>query len=118
MALSWGVLLPVGAVLARNFKTASPLWFHIHRAIQVPRVAPFLLTCLAHVQAPFKRQDHAFCLFLGERARPLPALRSCLRLASAESTACMQLSSIHFFKLVAGRWLAARCLAKLCWRRQ
>eukprot|EP00884_Botryococcus_braunii_P017827 jgi/Botrbrau1/4728/Bobra.0218s0040.1 len=34
MAMSWGVLIPVGAVVARNFKTLSSVWFNVHRIIQ------------------------------------------------------------------------------------
>jgi hypothetical protein len=35
MVLSWGFLLPAGAVLARFFKHREPLWFHLHRSVQV-----------------------------------------------------------------------------------
>lgn len=35
MLLSWGFLLPAGAVLARFFKHREPLWFHCHRSVQV-----------------------------------------------------------------------------------
>eukprot|EP00884_Botryococcus_braunii_P017823 jgi/Botrbrau1/4724/Bobra.0218s0038.2 len=34
MAISWGVLIPLGAVLARNFKTVGTGWFNAHRIIQ------------------------------------------------------------------------------------
>jgi len=34
-AIGWGVLVPVGIVMARSFKdTKPPLWFHLHRALQ------------------------------------------------------------------------------------
>jgi hypothetical protein len=36
-ALGWGVLIPVGIVLARSFKEADPLWFHLHWGLQVRR---------------------------------------------------------------------------------
>ncbi len=38
MAISWGVLIPLGAVIARNFKTLGPTWFNIHRVVQVIHV--------------------------------------------------------------------------------
>lgn len=35
MVISWGVLLPSGVVVARSFKTLGPVWFQIHRAVQI-----------------------------------------------------------------------------------
>lgn len=35
MTVSWGFLLPAGAVIAKFFKHKAPLWFHCHRAFQV-----------------------------------------------------------------------------------
>jgi hypothetical protein len=35
MLVSWGLLIPAGAVLARFFKHREPLWFHLHRSVQV-----------------------------------------------------------------------------------
>lgn len=35
MIISWGFLLPAGAVIAKFFKHKDPLWFHAHRVIQV-----------------------------------------------------------------------------------
>jgi hypothetical protein len=35
MAVSWGVMIPLGAVIARNFKTDGRVWFNVHRVIQV-----------------------------------------------------------------------------------
>ncbi|KAI3429585.1 hypothetical protein D9Q98_005671 [Chlorella vulgaris] len=34
-AIGWGVLIPAGIVMARSFKEADPLWFHLHRGMQV-----------------------------------------------------------------------------------
>ena len=34
-AIGWGVLIPVGIVMARSFKELDPMWFHLHRGIQV-----------------------------------------------------------------------------------
>jgi hypothetical protein len=42
MCLSWGVLIPLGAIIARNFKTLSATWFNLHRGIQV--CPPFKIT--------------------------------------------------------------------------
>lgn len=35
MAISWGVLVPVGLIFARNFKELGPTWFHVHRIVMV-----------------------------------------------------------------------------------
>lgn len=96
MTLAWGVLLPVGAVVARNFKTASALWFHIHRATQVPppaKVAPIiLLKCLAYILS----------LSICKTTRPVQmlvaspglALLSCL--ASTGTAACASIASFFW----------------------
>lgn len=34
MAVSWGIMLPVGVFLPRFFKRFNPMWFKIHRALQ------------------------------------------------------------------------------------
>lgn len=34
LIIGWGVLFPVGIVIARCFKELDPLWFKLHRAIQ------------------------------------------------------------------------------------
>eukprot|EP01135_Chromosphaera_perkinsii_P007995 Nk52_evm67s1073 gene=Nk52_evmTU67s1073 len=43
MAISWGMLLPVGVVIARYFKHKDPLWFQLHRIIQLSGVLLFIL---------------------------------------------------------------------------
>lgn len=35
MLVSWGFLLPAGAIIGRFYKHRSPIWFHLHRGIQV-----------------------------------------------------------------------------------
>lgn len=35
MGLSWGVIIPLSVVTARNFKQHDPTWFFIHRAAGV-----------------------------------------------------------------------------------
>ncbi|KAL4443838.1 hypothetical protein ABPG75_011575 [Micractinium tetrahymenae] len=35
MAIGWGVLIPLGIVTARHGKRWDPLWFHVHRAVQI-----------------------------------------------------------------------------------
>ncbi|KAI0529290.1 hypothetical protein KFK09_001837 [Dendrobium nobile] len=32
--IGWGVILPIGAIVARYFRTSDPLWFYLHSAIQ------------------------------------------------------------------------------------
>ncbi|KAJ8476415.1 hypothetical protein OPV22_020142 [Ensete ventricosum] len=34
MMLGWGVLIPIGIVVARYFKNSDPLWFFSHLSIQ------------------------------------------------------------------------------------
>ena len=43
MVLSWGILLQWGAFIARYFRHKDPLWFKLHRAIQVSGVVLSLL---------------------------------------------------------------------------
>lgn len=33
MAISWGVMIPLGIVMARNFKELDPFWFKFHRHV-------------------------------------------------------------------------------------
>lgn len=39
MAISWGVVLPIGACLPRFLHSQDPLWFKLHRALQIFGVA-------------------------------------------------------------------------------
>ncbi|XP_020675938.1 cytochrome b561 and DOMON domain-containing protein At3g61750, partial [Dendrobium catenatum] len=32
--IGWGVILPIGAIVARYFRTSDPLWFYLHSAVQ------------------------------------------------------------------------------------
>jgi len=37
-AVSWGILLPIGAIIARylkTFKSADPAWFYLHVSCQI-----------------------------------------------------------------------------------
>jgi hypothetical protein len=38
MALSWGILLPAGVLMARHLRHKDPLWFKLHRAVQMTGV--------------------------------------------------------------------------------
>ncbi|PRQ48142.1 putative cytochrome b561/ferric reductase transmembrane [Rosa chinensis] len=33
--ISWGILMPIGAIVARNFKGFGPAWFYIHVSCQI-----------------------------------------------------------------------------------
>jgi preprotein translocase subunit SecG len=35
MLLGWGLLLPAGVISARFLKYKGPIWFHVHRALQI-----------------------------------------------------------------------------------
>jgi hypothetical protein len=47
MGLSWGFLLPVGALVARFGKQKDPLWFKVHRGVQAAGVLLALLGLVA-----------------------------------------------------------------------
>ncbi|XP_050385078.1 cytochrome b561 and DOMON domain-containing protein At4g17280-like [Argentina anserina] len=34
-SVSWGIVIPVGVIVARNFKGFGPIWFKAHRSIQI-----------------------------------------------------------------------------------
>ena len=40
MVVGFGILIPIGVLVARILKPLDPLWFHLHRAIQVYFVTP------------------------------------------------------------------------------
>lgn len=46
MAISWGFLFPVGVTIARFMKHLDPLWFKLHRGIQI---LGFALTIIAFI---------------------------------------------------------------------
>lgn len=60
-AIGWGVLIPVGIVMARSFKEAAPLWFHLHRGLQVG-VTRLLLRCVLppHLSLTGMQSPHRF----------------------------------------------------------
>lgn len=35
MVTGFGILVPLGVLVARTMKVFDPLWFHLHRGIQV-----------------------------------------------------------------------------------
>ena len=35
MVVGFGILVPIGVLVARTLKPLDPLWFHLHRTIQV-----------------------------------------------------------------------------------
>lgn len=35
MVVGFGILVPIGVLVARTLKPLDPLWFHLHRIIQV-----------------------------------------------------------------------------------
>ena len=35
MTTGFGILIPLGVLVARTMKIFDPLWFHLHRGIQV-----------------------------------------------------------------------------------
>lgn len=39
-AIGWGVMVPLGIVLARSFKEWDPKWFHAHRILMVRALEP------------------------------------------------------------------------------
>jgi membrane protein YdbS with pleckstrin-like domain len=70
--IGWGLILPVGAIVARYFKHKEPLWFYLHSIIQFVGFAFGLATVLLglqlysqmHVHIPAHRGIGIFVLVL------------------------------------------------------
>jgi len=70
---AWGVLMPVGAILARYFRRVDPLWFYLHVGIQFVGfiiglagvVAGVALYNKIQADIPAHRGLGIFVLFLG-----------------------------------------------------
>lgn len=57
MAVGFGILIPIGVLVARTLKPLDPLWFHLHRVIQANSPPPLRLThgcqtCIALLPYP------------------------------------------------------------------
>ena len=59
MFVSWGFLIPTGAILAKFYKHRSPIWFHLHRGVQVLGLVLALAGWVValHELAPFGGAD-------------------------------------------------------------
>jgi len=70
--IGWGLILPVGAIIARYFRHKDPLWFYLHSVIQFVGFAFGLATVLlglqlyrsVHVHIPAHRGIGIFVLVL------------------------------------------------------
>jgi hypothetical protein len=70
---AWGVLLPIGAILARYFRRMDPLWFYLHVGVQLAGfiiglagvVAGVALYNKIQADIPAHRGLGVFVLFLG-----------------------------------------------------
>ena len=40
MVVGFGILIPIGVLVARTLKPLDPLWFHLHRVIQANLPCP------------------------------------------------------------------------------
>ncbi|XP_004494817.1 cytochrome b561 and DOMON domain-containing protein At3g61750 isoform X1 [Cicer arietinum] len=56
--IGWGLILPVGAIVARYFKHKEPLWFYLHSVIQFIGFAFGLVTVLLGLQLYSKMHVH------------------------------------------------------------
>ncbi|KAK2365418.1 cytochrome b561 and DOMON domain-containing protein [Trifolium repens] len=56
--LGWGLILPIGAIVARYFKHKEPLWFYLHSIIQFVGFAFGLVTVLLGLQLYSKMHVH------------------------------------------------------------
>ncbi|XP_054783671.1 cytochrome b561 and DOMON domain-containing protein At3g61750 isoform X3 [Prosopis cineraria] len=56
--IGWGLVLPVGAIVARYFRHKDPLWFYLHSVIQFVGFGFGLATVLLGLQLYNKMQAH------------------------------------------------------------
>ncbi|XP_027335955.1 cytochrome b561 and DOMON domain-containing protein At3g61750-like [Abrus precatorius] len=56
--IGWGLILPVGAIVARYFKHKDPLWFYLHAAIQFVGFTFGICTVLLGLQLYSKMHAH------------------------------------------------------------
>ncbi|KAF7826180.1 cytochrome b561 and DOMON domain-containing protein [Senna tora] len=56
--IGWGLILPVGAIIARYFRHKDPLWFYLHSVIQFVGFIFGLATVLLGLQLHNKMQVH------------------------------------------------------------
>ncbi|KAI9110021.1 hypothetical protein K1719_019062 [Acacia pycnantha] len=56
--MGWGLILPVGAIIARYFRHKDPLWFYLHSVIQFVGFGFGLATFLLGLQLYNKMQAH------------------------------------------------------------
>ncbi|XP_028791073.1 cytochrome b561 and DOMON domain-containing protein At3g61750 isoform X2 [Neltuma alba] len=56
--IGWGLILPVGAIVARYFRHKDPLWFYLHSVIQFVGFGFGLATVLLGLQLYSKMQVH------------------------------------------------------------
>jgi hypothetical protein len=64
MGLSWGFLLPVGLLVARFGKHKDPLWFKVHRGVQISglllALLGFIIAVLMVATGHFLARPHAY----------------------------------------------------------
>lgn len=48
--IGWGLIMPVGAIIARYFRHKDPVWFYLHSFIQFVGFAFGLITVLLGIQ--------------------------------------------------------------------
>ena len=56
--IGWGLILPVGAIIARYFRHKDPQWFYLHAAIQFVGFSFGLATVLLGLQLYSKMKAH------------------------------------------------------------
>lgn len=56
--IGWGLILPVGGIVARYFRHKDPLWFYLHSVIQFVGFGFGLATVLLGLQLYNKMQAH------------------------------------------------------------
>lgn len=56
--LGWGLILPIGAIIARYFRHKDPLWFYLHSVIQLIGFVFGLATVLLGLQLYSKMHVH------------------------------------------------------------
>jgi len=56
--IGWGLILPVGAIIARYFRHKDPLWFYLHAIIQFVGFTFGLITVILGLQLYSKTHAH------------------------------------------------------------
>eukprot|EP00803_Ostreobium_quekettii_P001912 evm.model.scf_457.4 EVM.evm.TU.scf_457.4 scf_457:58791-66895(-) len=80
MVASWGLLIPIGAIIARTMKDKDPAWFYLHAFVQFSglcvAIVGFVIAVLRFDPVPdFRHQEVGWVVMIMGASQPLLALR-------------------------------------------